>query len=310
MKNIYDVIIIGAGPAGLSAAIYAGRARLDTLVIEKQAVGGQITITDEMENYPGAIDGETGPSLASRMRRQAESFGADIVSDTVLGVELEGEIKTVECHNSTYRSKTIIIATGVQPKRIGCPGEIELTGKGVSYCATCDGPFYEGLETYVVGGGDSAIKEAVYLTRYARKVTVIHRRDSLRATMALQEKAFANDKIHFLWNCVVDELKGDGILSSMVVRNLKTNEKFEIFADEDDGTFGVFVFVGSNPATELFREKLEMRNGFIVTDEDMKTSIPGVFAAGDVRAKSVRQVVTAVSDGAIAALQAEQYIEG
>jgi len=308
MAQIYDVIIIGEGPAGLSAGLYAARSRLKTLILEKEKVGGQIVTTDEVANYPGSIENATGPSLIKRMVQQAQDFGAEMKFDTVKEVELEGKIKVIKGEKDEYQAKAVIIATGAKPKKIGCSGELELTGRGVSYCATCDAAFFEDLEVFVVGGGDSAVEEALYLTKFARKVTIIHRRDQLRAAKSIQEKAFANEKIHFMWNTVVKEIKGDGIVESMVVENVKTGEVTEIFADEEDGTFGIFVFVGLVPTTELFEGKLEMENGYIITDEDMRTNIPGVFAAGDCRKKSLRQVVTAAADGAIAAVQAEKYI--
>lgn len=310
MEKIYDVIIIGAGPAGLAAGSYAGRARMDTLIIEKDKDGGQIVITAEIENYPGGIDEESGPSLIGRMSKQAEHFGAQKVKDTIVDVELEGDVKHLKGLKGDYYGKTVIIATGAHPKPIGCPGEKEFTGKGVSYCATCDGSFFEDFDIYVVGGGDSAVEEAMYLTKFGRQVTLIHRRDQLRAAKSIQEKAFANPKMKFMWNTTVEELKGDGILTSMVVKDTKTGETREIVANEEDGTFGVFVFIGFEPHGELFEGKLEMKNGYIVTDDNMRTSIPGVFAAGDIRVKSLRQVVTAAADGAIAATQAEKYIEG
>lgn len=308
MDRIHDVIIIGAGPAGLSAGIYAGRSKLDTLIIEKEKDGGQIVITSEIENYPGSIEGETGPSLIGRMVHQAEHFGTAKVYDTVVDVELEGEVKKIRGKRGEYFAKTVIIATGAFPRTIGCPGERKLVGKGVSYCATCDGALFEDMEIYVMGGGDSAVEEALYLTRFARKVTIIHRRDELRAAKSIQEKAFANPKINFLWDTVITELKGDGLLESMVVKNVKTGEETEIFAPEEDGTFGVFVFIGYVPLTSLFEGKVKMDNGYILTDEEMNTNIPGVFVAGDVRKKPLRQVVTAVADGAIAATKAEKYI--
>jgi thioredoxin reductase (NADPH) len=309
-KKIYDVIIIGAGPAGLAAGIYAGRARLDTLIIEKEKDGGQIVITAEIENYPGGIEGESGSSLIRRMSKQAAEFGAHKVYDTIVEVELEGAIKKVIGNKGEYYGKTVILATGAYPRPIGCPGERELVGKGVSYCATCDGAFFTDMNVYVVGGGDAAMEEAIYLTKFAKKVTIIHRRDKLRAAKSIQEKAFANQKIAFMWDTVITELKGDGLLESMVVKNLKTDEITEIFAPEDDGTFGVFVFIGFIPQTSLFEGKVEMDHGYILTDDDMRTNIPGVFAAGDARKKSLRQVVTAVADGAVAAVQANRFIEG
>ena len=310
MSKVYDVIIIGGGPAGLSAALYAGRARLSTLIIEKAREGGQIINTSEIANYPGSMEVESGPTLIDRMVKQVKEFGAETVYDTVESVEPEGEIKTVKCQSGTYCSKTIIIAAGASPTNIGCPGEKEFTGKGVSYCATCDAAFFEGLEVYVVGGGDAAVEEAMYLTKFARKVTVIHRRNELRAAKSIQEKAFANEKLHFMWDSVVKELNGDGILSSMKVENVKTGEITEIKADEEDGIFGVFVFIGFKPQSAIFKDKVKMDDkGYIITDDDMKTNVPGVFAAGDIRVKSLRQVVTATADGAIAAVQAGKYIE-
>ena len=309
MKN-YDLIIIGAGPAGLSAGLYAGRARLNTLIIEKQKNGGQIVITDEIENYPGCIEGETGPTLIDRMVKQTEKFGVDHVFDTVTDMDLAGEVKTVKCLHEEYSAKAVIIAAGANPVNIGCKGEKEFSGKGVSYCATCDAAFFEDFEVYVVGGGDAAVEEAMYLTKFARKVTIIHRRNELRAARSIQDKAFANPKIDFMWDTVVEEINGDGIVESMVVKNVKTGELTEVFADEDDGTFGIFVFIGFRPNTEVFKGHVEMdEKGYILTDPDMHTNVPGVFAAGDIRQKSLRQVVTACADGAIAAVQAGKYME-
>ena len=308
MEKIYDVIILGAGPAGLSAGLYAGRYRLSTLIIEKAKDGGQIAITDEIENYPGQMaEGETGPSLIARMTAQAEKFGAERANDTITKVELEGPVKVLYGNKGTYKAKTVIIATGAFPRPIGCKREGEFMGKGVSFCATCDANFFEDFEVYVVGGGDSAVEEAMYLTKFARKVTIIHRRNELRAAKSIQEKAFKNPKIDFLWDTVVEELHGDGILDGMTVKNVKTGELTRIDADEDDGLFGLFGFIGYNPRSELFVDMLDMENGYIKTDDNMHTNIPGVFAAGDIRVKSLRQVVTAAADGAIAAMQAEKY---
>ncbi len=304
---VYDVIIIGAGPAGLSAGLYAGRAKLSTLIIEREKDGGQIVQTAEIENYPGGMIGDTGYSLIARMVEQVKDFGVEKAYDAVIDLELEGEIKTVICKNETYQAKSVILAMGTKPIKIGCEGEDEFTGKGVSYCATCDGAFFTGLRTFVVGGGDSAVEEAIFLTRFAREVTIIHRRDELRAAKFIQEKAFSNPKINFLWDSVVKELKGEGVLNTVIVENVKTKEITEIKADEADGLFGLFVFIGLRPQTELLIDKVELNNGYIVTDETMKTNVEGVFAAGDVREKLLRQVVTATSDGAIAAVQAEIY---
>ena len=309
MSKIYDVIILGAGPAGLAAGLYAGRSRLSTLIIEKGQDGGQIAITDEIENYPGQmVEGESGPSLIARMTEQAKKFGAERCSDTIKSVELTGEVKKLVGVKGEYLAKSVIIATGAFPKPIGCENEGKFTGKGISFCATCDAAFFEDFEVYVVGGGDSAVEEAMYLTKFARKVTIIHRRDQLRAAKSIQEKAFANPKIHFLWDSVVVKVDGDELLSSMTVKNVKTGELTTITADEDDGLFGLFGFIGYNPNSQLFDGMLDMENGYIKTDDNMHTSIPGVFAAGDIRVKSLRQVVTAAADGAIAAMQAEHFI--
>jgi len=309
MSKIYDVIILGAGPAGLTAGLYAGRSRMSTLVIEKGQDGGQIAITDEIENYPGSqLEGESGPSLIARMTAQCAKFGAERVSDTIKSVELEGPVKTLHGVKGDYQGKTVIIATGAFPRPIGCPGEGEFRSKGVSYCATCDGAFFEELEVFVVGGGDAAVEEAMYLTKFARKVTIIHRRNELRAAKSIQEKAFANPKIDFMWDSVVEELSGDEVLSCMKVKNVKTGEITEVHADEEDGMFGVFVFIGLNPNSSLFEGVINMDKGYILTDDDMRTNIPGVYAAGDIRVKSLRQVVTACADGAIAAMQCEKYI--
>lgn len=309
MSEIYDVVIIGGGPAGLAAGLYASRARLKTLILEKEKAGGQIVTTDEVANYPGSVENASGPSLIARMVEQVDEFGAERKLDTIKEIELEGETKVLKGEKGEYQARTVIIATGANPRPIGCPGEKELIGRGVSYCATCDAAFFEDLEVFVVGGGDTAVEEAMYLTKFARKVTVIHRRGELRAAKSIQEKAFNNEKMHFMWDSVVEEIKGDGIVESMVVKNVKTDEKTEIHADDEDGTFGIFVFVGFVPATQLFEGIVTMEGGYISTDDDMKTNIPGVFAAGDCRVKSLRQVVTATADGAIAAVQAGKHID-
>lgn len=274
MDKVYDIIVLGAGPAGLTAASYAGRARMDTLLIEGTKDGGQIVITNEIENYPGSLEEESGPSLIARMTKQVEKFGADRVTDTIVDVELEGKVKHLKGNHGDYYAKAVVIATGASPRPIGCPGEKEFTGKGVSYCATCDANFFEDFEVYVVGGGDSAVEEAMYLTKFARKVTLVHRRDELRAAKSIQEKAFANPKMAFMWNTTIEEIKGDGVVTSMIVKDTKTGETREIEADEEDGTFGIFVFVGFDPKSQLFEGKLEMENRYIVTDKYMHTSVP------------------------------------
>lgn len=306
--KVYDVIIIGAGPGGLAAGIYAGRSRLSTLLIEKGQDGGQIAITDDIENYPGQIvEGESGPSLIKRMSEQVEKFGAERVSETVESVDLNGDVKTVKTAKGEYKGKNIIIATGAHSRDIGCIGEEEYKGRGVSYCATCDANFFEDFEVYVVGGGDSAVEEAMYLTKFARKVTIIHRRDELRAAKAIQEKAFKNDKIDFMWDSVVEEIGGEDMLQWMNVKNVKTGEITKVEAAEEDGLFGLFGFIGTIPNSDLFDVEKDER-GYIKTDDDMHTNIDGVYAVGDVRIKSLRQVVTAAADGAIAAVQIERSL--
>lgn len=309
MSKIYDVIVLGAGPAGLTAGLYSGRARLSTLVIEKGQDGGQIAITNEIENYPGQVEGDSGPSLIARMTKQCEHFGVERVSDMIKEVELTGPVKKLIGVKGEYEAKCVIIATGAFPRPIGCKNEGKFVGKGISFCATCDASFFQDLEVYVVGGGDAAVEEAMYLTKFARKVTIIHRRDELRAAKSIQEKAFKNEKLHFLWNTVVDEVDGeDDILSKMIVKNTKTGELTTIEADEDDGLFGLFGFIGLLPKSDLFEGVIDMDKGYIKTDDNMHTNVEGVYAAGDIRVKSLRQVVTAAADGAIAAMQAEKYI--
>jgi thioredoxin reductase (NADPH) len=309
MEKIYDVIILGAGPAGLSAGLYAGRSRLSTLIIEKGVDGGQIAITNEIENYPGQVlEGETGPSLIARMTEQAKKFGAERVSDTISSVELDGDVKKIVCSNGTYLGKTVIIATGAKHRNIGCENEEKYIGKGISFCATCDASFFEDFEVYVVGGGDAAVEEAMYLTKFARKVTIIHRRNELRAAKSIQEKAFKNPKMAFMWDSVVEKVDGDELLNKMYVKNVKTGEITTVEADPDDGLFGLFGFIGLLPNTELFEGKIALEKGYVTTDENLHTNVPGVFAAGDLRIKVLRQVVTAAADGAIAATEAEHYL--
>lgn len=309
MSRIYDMIVLGAGPAGLTAGLYGGRGRRSVLIIEKGQDGGQIATTSELENYPGQLlEGETGPSLVARMAEQAAKFGCERASDEIKAVDLGGEVKKLTGSKGEYLCKALIIATGAHPRLIGCKNEEEFRGRGVSYCATCDAAFFEGLQVYVVGGGDAAVEEALYLTKFARRVTIIHRRDELRAAKSIQEKAFANPNIDFMWDTVVESVGGEELLSRMTVKNTKTGEITTIEADAEDGIFGLFGFVGLLPDSDLFSGMINMENGYILTDEDMRTSLPGVFAAGDVRKKSLRQVITAAADGAIAAMQAEHYI--
>ena len=293
----------------MSAGLYCGRSRLNTLIIEKASDGGQIAITDEIENYPGGLSNEesteSGSDLIARMTRQVAQFGAERVSATVTKVELEDKIKKVHTHDGVYEAKAVIVANGAHPRLIGCPGEKEFTGRGVSYCATCDASFFEDFEVYVVGGGDTAVEEAMYISKFARKVTIIHRRDELRATESIKERASKNEKIHFMWNSVVTKLDGDGLLSRMTVKDTQTGEERVVEADPEDGLFGVFVFIGFLPNSELYEGQLEMEDNYIIGDERMRTNLKGVYVAGDIRIKPFRQVVTATSDGAIAAMQVE-----
>lgn len=311
MSKIYDLIIVGAGPAGLSSALYAGRAKLDTLLLEKEKAGGQIVTTEEIENYPGSPQDESGPKLIGRMVEQVNHFGVDLRYEEVTGFDFSDKVKGVKTNKGEYLAKSIILANGAVPRKLDVPGEKEFTGRGVSYCATCDAAFYEGLEIYVIGGGDTAVEEAIYLTKFARKVYVVHRRDELRAAKSIRDKAFANEKVDFIWNSVVKEISGEsGVVDRMVLHNRVTGEDTEYLADEDDGIFGVFVQVGYLPETKTIKDEITLNEGgYIDADESLVTNVEGVFAAGDIRGKLLRQVVTATSDGAVAAIQAEKYIE-
>lgn len=300
MDHIYDTIIIGGGPAGLSAGLYAARSKMDTLLLERAKFGGQIVTSDELENYPGSEENCTGPSVIARMKKQAEEFGTKFAKDEVLDVDFNREIKILKCKKESYQAKTIIIASGAFPRLSGFKKETVLRGKGVSYCATCDADFFTELDVAVIGGGDSAITEAIYLTKFADSVTVIHRRDQFRAAKSLVERALANPKIKIIYDSVVDEAKGEEILEGLVVRNVKTGETIDLKVD------GCFVFVGLLPISEIFKGKVKMNDsGNIITDQDMRCDIQGVYAAGDIREKSLRQVITAAADGAIAATTAE-----
>ena len=309
MEKLHDVIIIGGGPAGLTSAIYSSRAALSTLVIEKASYGGQIVTTTEVENYPGAIDEETGQSLTDRMHKQAKKFGTEFVQAEVIDFDFSQKIKTVKTEGETYSAKGVILAVGANPKKLGIKGEQEFTGGGVSYCATCDGAFFKDIEVFVIGGGDTALQEALFLTKFASHVTIVHRRDKLRATKILQEKAFKNEKISFKYDTVVKEIKGDGLVSSVVFENVNTKQTEEILPNNPFNTLGVFVFAGFIPNTDLFSKSLNVDGaGYFVTGEDMKLQ-DGIYAVGDCRQKSLRQVVTATADGAIASMELEKYIE-
>jgi thioredoxin reductase (NADPH) len=303
-SNTYEVIILGGGPAGLTAGLYASRARLNTLLIENALFGGQMTTTEMIDNYPGFPEGVTGEELSRLMEEQAKRFGMETVSREVVKVELEGDEKLVRTDETAYLCETLIICTGTEYRKLGVPGEKEFAGKGVSYCATCDAAFFKDSRIVVVGGGDSALTEALFLTKFVKELTIIHRRDALRATKIYQEKAMANPKIKFLWNSVVKEIKGDTVVRAVAVKNVKTGETTEF------ETEGAFLFVGLLPRTESVRGLVQMDEaGYIITNDNCETSVKGIFAAGDCRRKLLRQIATAVGDGATAAFAAEKYLE-
>jgi thioredoxin reductase (NADPH) len=300
----YDVIIIGGGPAGLTAGLYASRARLNTLLIENGLFGGQMTTTETIDNYPGFPEGITGEELSRSMEEQAKRFGMETVNDEVLEVKLEGAQKQVRTNESSHACKTLIICTGAEYRKLGVPGEKEFAGKGVSYCATCDGAFFKDSQIVVVGGGDSALTEALFLTKFVKELTIIHRRDALRATKIYQEKAMANPKIKFLWNSVVQEIKGDDVVRAVAVKNVKTGEVKEFPTD------GAFLFVGLSPRTQFLKGLVQTDEaGYIMTNDNCETSVKGIFAAGDCRKKLLRQIATSIGDGATAAFAAEKYLE-
>ena len=306
-KKIYDVIVIGGGAAGMSAGIYSGRAKMKTLVLEQGSVGGQAKTTNEIVNYPG-IRHTTGPELMEQMHLQAEDFGVAFAQAEVLEAQLEGEIKVLKTTNGDYETRSVIIATGATPRTLGFPGEAEYRGRGVAYCATCDGEFYTGLEVFVIGAGFAAAEEAIFLTRFARKVTVIAREPEFTCAKTIADKVLAHPKIEVKFNTEVVEATGDELLRRVKFINNQTNETFEHVA-QDDETFGIFIFAGYVPQTKVFNGLVDMdKFGYIITDENMHTSVEGVYAAGDLRPKVLRQVVTAVADGAIASLEAEKYV--
>jgi thioredoxin reductase (NADPH) len=303
-KKNYEVIIIGGGPAGLTAGLYTCRSRLDTLLIETGLLGGQMTTTELIENYPGFPQGVTGEELSRLMEEQAKRFGLEVAAQPVLEVKLEGNKKVVKTDEGSYLCDSLIICTGSEYRKLGVPGEQEFTGKGVSYCATCDGAFFRDSQIIVVGGGDSALTEALYLTKFAKEVTIIHRRDALRGTKIHQERVFANPKIKLIWDSVVQEIKGDSVVQSVLIKNVKTGEISELKAE------GVFLFVGLLPRAQFLKGLVQMdEGGYILTDENGESSVKGIFAAGDCRKKLLRQVATAVGDGATAAFAAEKYLE-
>ncbi|CAI3538340.1 MAG: FAD-dependent oxidoreductase [Clostridium neonatale] len=308
MNKIYDLIIIGGGPAGLTAALYAGRSKLNTLVIERESVGGQIKTTSEIVNFPGIIN-SSGPKLVDDMRTQAVNFNAKFTEAEVMSVDFDGDVKVINTNNGDFQGRSVIIATGASPRKLGFTGEKEFTGRGVAYCATCDGEFFKDLDVFVVGAGFAAAEEAIFLTRFAKHVTVIAREPEFTCAKSIADKVLAHDKITVKFNTEILEATGENLLERAKFINNVTNETFEYNASKEDGTFGIFIFVGYEPQTSLFRNVVECdKFGYILTNENMETNIPGVYAAGDLRPKVLRQVVTAVSDGAIAATCAEKYV--
>lgn len=300
----FDTVILGGGPAGLAAAIYAARGACTTAIIDKSMLGGQPTNYLELENYPGfgIVDGF---DLMEKFEQHVDKFGAQkFPMQEIESVDLASKIKTITTKEATFKAKTVIIATGAQAKKMGIPGEKEFTGRGVSYCAVCDGAFYKDKVVAVVGGGNAAVEEAMYLTKFATKVYIIHRRDALRADKIVQERAFKNDKIEFIWDTIPKEVLGENTVNTLVMENVKTNKTINLKID------GVFPYIGFSPNIEEFQGQLAQdEGGFIITDETMQTSVPGVFAVGDVRKTPLRQVITAASDGSIGAVYAVKYLE-
>ncbi|KGR90765.1 thioredoxin reductase [Ureibacillus massiliensis 4400831 = CIP 108448 = CCUG 49529] len=303
-EKIYDVVIIGAGPAGMTAAVYASRANLSTIMIERGIPGGQMANTEEVENYPG-FETILGPELSTKMFEHAKKFGAEYVYGDVAEIIDGDEYKVIKAGSKEYKTRSIIISTGAEYKKMGIPGEKELGGRGVSYCAVCDGAFFKQKNLIVVGGGDSAVEEGVYLTRFADKVTIVHRRDKLRAQKILQDRAFANEKVDFIWNHTVKEInEKDGKVGSVTLINTVDGSEQVVQAD------GVFIYIGMVPLTAPFKSLgILNEHGYVVTNEKMETSVKGIFAAGDVRDKMLRQIVTATGDGSIAAQTAQHYVE-
>lgn len=305
MKNIdYDLVIIGGGPAGLTAGLYAARARLNVILIEKIVPGGQVVISDWIENYPGFPEGISGPDLVQKMTDQVKRFDLNIENNEVIAIDLSYPVKKITLNDRTITTSTIIIATGASPKKLGVPGEDTFFGKGISSCATCDAPFFKDRVVAAVGGGDTAVQESLFLTKFVKKVYLVHRRDRLRAEAILQERALASDKIEFIWDSVLTGINGLSHVENISVQNVKTGDITELSVD------GCFIWVGILPNTQFLKDAVKLdEQGFIIADLNMETSVPGVFAAGDVRNTTLRQISTAVGDAAIAAFSAEQYIE-
>ena len=300
---MYDLAIIGSGTAGLTAAIYSARADLSTLVLVGEAFGGQIATTNDVENYPGFDDGITGPELTDRMRKQAARFGARFEMDTIVEIDVHGPPFTLTGHGTEYQARAVVVATGASPKLLGVPGELELWGRGVSYCATCDGAFFRGEHIAVVGGGDSALQEALFLTRFGSKISIIHRRDQLRAGAYLTNRANENDKIEFVWDTVVEKINGTNGVESLRIRNVNTGEVSNLAVG------GVFVYIGHTPNTDLFKNKLDMdHEGYLVADRRTHSNVNGIFIAGEAQDSYFRQAITTAGEGCMAAMEAEKFI--
>ncbi len=303
MEHIYDMIIIGGGPAGYTAALYAARAGLDTLLFERMAAGGQMSLTGEIDNYPGFEDGIDGFTLGIKMQKGAERFGARTEYSEVTGVDFSGQIKIVKTIIGSFYASTVVISTGADPRELGIKNDKKLTGKGVHYCAHCDGRFYKNKTVVVVGGGNSAAADAIYLSRLAKKVYIVHRRDTLRATKIYHESLMNAENVEFLWNSTVEDLVGEDKLKGVKIKNVNNDCVEELSCD------GIFISIGRKPATDFLKDMVQLdENGFIFADESTRTNVEGVYAAGDVRTKALRQVVTAVSDGAVAVHYAEEYL--